>query len=45
MAYGGLRGAMAFGLVMSIPNTIESKNMFITTTIAIIYFTVFLQVP
>ncbi|WKY03831.1 hypothetical protein Q1695_005076 [Nippostrongylus brasiliensis] len=42
-SYGGLRGAIAFGLAMSIPETIAAKQMFITTTIVVIFFTVFLQ--
>ncbi|KAI1721766.1 sodium/hydrogen exchanger family domain-containing protein [Ditylenchus destructor] len=43
LSYGGLRGAIAFGLVVSMPETIACKNMFVTTCIAVIYFTVFLQ--
>lgn len=44
LSYGGLRGAIAFGLAMSIPETILARQMFITTTIVVIFFTVFLQV-
>ncbi|XP_033149551.1 sodium/hydrogen exchanger 3 isoform X5 [Drosophila busckii] len=44
MSYGGLRGAVAFALVLLVDeNVVKHKNMFVTTTIAVIYFTVFLQ--
>lgn len=44
MSYGGLRGAVAFALVLLIDkDRIPSKPLFITTTICVIYFTVFLQ--
>uniref|UniRef100_A0A1I7T4V7 Na_H_Exchanger domain-containing protein n=1 Tax=Caenorhabditis tropicalis TaxID=1561998 RepID=A0A1I7T4V7_9PELO len=43
LAYGGLKGAIAYGLVVSIPAAVSAKSMFITTTIAIIYFNVFVQ--
>ncbi|KAL9924755.1 na[+]/H[+] hydrogen exchanger 2 isoform 8-T8 [Glossina fuscipes fuscipes] len=44
MSYGGLRGAVAFALVLLIDEgLVPQKNMFVTTTIAVIYFTVFVQ--
>ncbi|CAJ0563602.1 unnamed protein product, partial [Mesorhabditis spiculigera] len=43
LSYGGLRGAIAFGLAVSLPDSMPAKNMFVTTTIAVIYFTVLLQ--
>lgn len=40
----GLRGAVAFALVLLIDqNHVKSQPMFVTTTIAVIYFTVFVQ--
>ena len=45
MSYGGLRGAVAFALVLLInPEHVRLQPMFVTTTIAVIYFTVFIQV-
>ncbi|KAG7215760.1 hypothetical protein INR49_021883 [Caranx melampygus] len=43
LAYGGLRGAISFALAFTLPDTIGRKQLFITATIAIILFTVFLQ--
>ncbi|KAK6630775.1 hypothetical protein RUM44_002944 [Polyplax serrata] len=44
MSYGGLRGAVAFALVLLIDEKhVDLQPMFVTTTIAVIYFTVFLQ--
>ena len=43
LSYGGLRGAIAFGLVVSMPANIQAKPMFLTTTIVVIFFTVFVQ--
>ncbi|XP_049874161.1 sodium/hydrogen exchanger 3 isoform X2 [Pectinophora gossypiella] len=44
MSYGGLRGAVAFALVLLIdPEVVHLQPMFVTTTIAVIYFTVFIQ--
>lgn len=45
MAYGGLRGAVSFSLVeMLLPSVIKPRQMFVTTTLAVILFTVFVQV-
>lgn len=45
LSYGGLRGAMVYGLVSSLDATvIPEKQMYVTTTIVFIYFSVFLQV-
>ncbi|CAJ0609563.1 unnamed protein product [Cylicocyclus nassatus] len=44
MAYGGIRGAVCYGLVMSIDeNLIPAKKMFVTTTLAVIMFTTVVQ--
>uniref|UniRef100_A0A914QCX1 Sodium/hydrogen exchanger n=1 Tax=Panagrolaimus davidi TaxID=227884 RepID=A0A914QCX1_9BILA len=43
LSYGGLRGAIAFGLAVSMPEMIAAKSMFVTTTITVIFFTVFIQ--
>uniref|UniRef100_A0A8C3AJA9 Sodium/hydrogen exchanger n=1 Tax=Cyclopterus lumpus TaxID=8103 RepID=A0A8C3AJA9_CYCLU len=43
LAYGGLRGAISFALVFTLPDSIGRKQLFITATIAVILFTVFLQ--
>ena len=45
MAYGGLRGAIAFSMVeMLDPSVVEPRGMFVTTTLVVIIFTVFIQV-
>ena len=45
MSYGGLRGAVAFALVLLIDKDhVKLQPMFVSTTIAVIYFTVFFQV-
>lgn len=45
MSYGGLRGAVAFALVLLInPHHVKLRPMLVTTTIAVVYFTVFFQV-
>ncbi|XP_021943785.1 probable Na(+)/H(+) antiporter nhx-9 isoform X2 [Folsomia candida] len=48
ISYGGLRGAVAFALVLLIEEDAVNcddrlRKMFITTTITVIYFTVFVQ--
>uniref|UniRef100_A0A3Q2PF13 Sodium/hydrogen exchanger n=1 Tax=Fundulus heteroclitus TaxID=8078 RepID=A0A3Q2PF13_FUNHE len=43
LAYGGLRGAISFALAFTLPDTIVRKQLFVTATIVIILFTVFLQ--
>ena len=41
---GGLRGAVAFALILIINRQIiRQREMFVTTIIAVVYFTVFLQ--
>ena len=45
MAYGGLRGAVGFSLVDMIDrNVVPLKNMFVTTTLIVVMFTIFFQV-
>lgn len=44
LAYGGLRGAICFALVFTLPDNINRKSLFVTASIAIIIFTVFIQV-
>ncbi|XP_069377015.1 sodium/hydrogen exchanger 2-like isoform X2 [Paralichthys olivaceus] len=43
LAYGGLRGAICFALVFTLPETVNRRNLFVTASIAIIIFTVFIQ--
>ncbi|KAJ8409996.1 hypothetical protein AAFF_G00210370 [Aldrovandia affinis] len=43
LAYGGLRGAISFALVFLLPENIGRRNLFITATICVIIFTVFIQ--
>lgn len=42
IAYGGLRGAIAFSLGFLLKN--KMKHMFLTAIITVIFFTVFVQV-
>lgn len=45
MSYGGIRGAVAFALALILDeNRIERKREFLTAAIAVIFFTIFLQV-
>lgn len=44
MAYGGLRGAVCYGLVMSLPDEMKIKKMLVTTTIFVVAFTTVIQV-
>lgn len=45
MAYGGLRGAIAFSLAFLLSrDDFPMKDMFLTATITVIFFTVFVQV-
>ena len=43
MAYGGLRGAVGFSLVTILPDDFVFKKLFQTTTLLMIFFTVFVQ--
>ncbi|GAA6094578.1 sodium/hydrogen exchanger 3-like [Tachysurus ichikawai] len=44
MSYGGLRGAVAYGLAASLDETrIKEKNLIISTTLIVVYFTVIIQ--
>jgi len=45
MAYSGLRGAIAFALaIMLQPKYITECDLFVTTTLVVILFTVLIQV-
>uniref|UniRef100_A0A8C4QMI6 Sodium/hydrogen exchanger n=1 Tax=Eptatretus burgeri TaxID=7764 RepID=A0A8C4QMI6_EPTBU len=44
IAYGGLRGAIAFSLVYLIPKVFHHRALFTTATITTLLFTVFVQV-
>lgn len=44
MAYGGLRGAVGFSLVeMLNKDDVPPRQMFVTTTLAVVMFTIFFQ--
>ena len=42
--YGGLRGAVCFALCSTLNEDLPLKNMFLTTTLVVIFFTVLIQV-
>lgn len=45
MSYGGLRGAVAYGLAATLDEAkIPEKNLMLGTTLIVVYFTVVLQV-
>lgn len=45
MSYGGLRGAVAFALVLLVDkNKVKHQPLFVTATISVVFFTVFFQV-
>uniref|UniRef100_UPI00398EAC18 sodium/hydrogen exchanger 3.1 isoform X2 n=1 Tax=Pristiophorus japonicus TaxID=55135 RepID=UPI00398EAC18 len=43
MSYGGLRGAVAFALAVLLNDTMPTKELFVSTTIIVVYFTVIFQ--
>nr|XP_057902589.1 sodium/hydrogen exchanger 3-like isoform X2 [Doryrhamphus excisus] len=43
MSYGGLRGAVAYGLVMMLDDKINEKNLMVSTTLIVVYVTVIVQ--
>lgn len=43
LAYAGLRGAICFALVFTLPDNINRKSLFVTASVAIIIFTMFIQ--
>ena len=43
MSYGGLRGAVGFSLAKILSDDNLFKDMFVTTTIVMVLFTVFIQ--
>lgn len=45
ISYGGLRGAVAYGLAVLLDEKkIPQKNLMLSTTLIVVYFTVILQV-
>ena len=43
MAYGGLRGAVGFSLAVVLEKGVWYRELFITTALFMVFFTVFLQ--
>jgi len=43
MAYGGLRGAVGFSLAVVLNSNLWYKDLFVTTALVMVFFTVFLQ--
>lgn len=43
MAYGGLRGAVGFSLALVLDDTYPFKELFLTTALSMVFFTVFVQ--
>jgi len=43
LSYGGLRGAVGFSLVTILDEQSPFKDIFLTTTLFVIFFTVFIQ--
>jgi NhaP-type Na+/H+ or K+/H+ antiporter len=43
LSYGGLRGAVGFSLVTILDEENPFKDIFLTTTLFVIFFTVFIQ--
>merc|ERR1711971_1334760 len=43
IAYGGLRGAVGFSLAVVLDDSMWYKELFLTTALAIVFFTVFVQ--
>lgn len=45
MSYGGLRGAVAYALVVLLDKEkVDEKDLFVSTTIIVVFFTVIFQV-
>jgi len=43
MAYGGLRGAVGFSLAVVLKHDVWYRDLFVTTALVMVFFTVFLQ--